>query len=114
MGITVEIVRGKLKLSAAGERRWSQLAAKKNVEQIRAGVSNTGAPFPKGIDLYDSGDLQKKVSVDADSYTFTVPYAKAVDDRFHFQGLSPAYEAKLVKELEAGDSSDFYIENQEG
>jgi hypothetical protein len=114
MPIEVTVTKEALKLTASGRRRWSALAAKKNVEQMKAKLDGNGNPLPKGVDLYQTGDLQKKVTANEEGYTFTVDYAEDVDDRFHFQGLSPSSLADLEPALEDVGATEFYTEETEG
>ena len=74
------------------------------VEQIRAGLNSLGSPFPRGVDLIRTGHLLASihgvVQNGAPCIAVDVPYAEAVNARFGFLGICPAWMPELEKRLQ--------------
>lgn len=74
------------------------------VEQIRAGLNSLGQPFPRGVDLIASGRLLASIHGEVRGgqpvVVSTVPYAEAVNARFGFLGICPAWLPELYKRLQ--------------
>jgi len=69
---------------------------------------SSGSPLPKGVDLFETGDLKDNTSSDAEGYQFDADYAAHVEANYHFAGLSEASLNEAIPKLqqifeEAGD-----------
>ena len=79
---------------------------KYNLNQIKARLDARGQPLPEGVDLYETGDLQDSGFSDALGFGFGagLTYAEAVDNKYHFVGLSD--ESQLQADQEVSELFD--------
>ena len=88
-----------------------------NREQVWGQRRNAdGVKFPKGVDLFESGDLKDEADSTFEGYEFTAPHAEYVDRRYHFAGVNDqalkAAEPKL-EELFNSYSNEVLIQEDE-
>ncbi len=81
-------------------QQMADLLAQTFRDQIEAGLDETGAPFPVGIDLYKTGALLnsiKGVVVDGEpTVEVGVPYAPYVLGNYKSTALCPQYQQILI------------------
>lgn len=58
-----------------------------------------GNSLPKGVDLFETGDLKDQTESDADGYQFEASYAEHVENNYHFSGLSDASLSEAAPKL---------------
>ena len=91
-------------LPAKTLQEMADVMAALQVEQIRAGLNSAGQHFPRGVDLIASGRLLASIHGEVRGgqpvVVSTVPYAEAVNERFGFLGICPAWLPELYKRLQ--------------
>ncbi len=92
------------------EEGGQQLAAEEVREvillQSGAGISASGARFPAGVTknpltMYDTGRMQDDdVVVTPGQIEYYAPYARIVDERYDWAGVSPQYMTEVDRRLQ--------------
>lgn len=98
---TVTTSPAELHIPDGAEAKAAERMLRANLRQMAARLDARGQPLPIGIDLKDSGELQRQVGWDAYGYTFRVEYAEYVEDRYHFVGVAPAELRRAEEEVSA-------------
>ncbi len=87
-----------LEIPDSAEAKANAIFLRQNLAQMKAKQNAKGAPLPAGVDLYETGALQRSGVYDANGYSFTVAYAEYLEGFDPF-GVAPGNQASAETEI---------------